>query len=219
MTRKILFLLLWFLLAQGSAWAQLPGDGSKVFEGGVVMGANITQVDGDTYAGFHKVGLNMGGMVYVHLGPRWGVSMEMLYVQKGSRGGEIRESYTVGTYIDKYYLNLNYVEVPLMLHLKVGGVMDYELGAAYARLVRSEEWAYADVPTYFDPVLCRFNSEEYSMIAGAMARLGDHWFGGVRFQYSAVPVRPWDRILPRYSTGSYLGQYNDVVCFRVGYFF
>lgn len=196
----------------------VSGGEEKVFEGAAILGANITQVDGDTYAGFHKIGFNTGGMVYIHFNRKWGISMEMLYVQKGSRGGDLKDSYTVGTYIDKYYLNLNYVEVPLLLHMRLGPI-DYEAGASYARLISSKEWAYADIPTYFDPVLCRFNTDDYNMIAGATARLSKHWFGGVRFQYSIVQIRPWDRILPRYSNGGYTGQYNDVVCFRMGYFF
>ncbi len=82
----------------------------KLFEGRLLLGANFSQLDGDTYAGYHKVGLNTGAEVYVHFNQAFGTSFELFYSQKGVRGGTVKESYTLGTYIDKYYLNFNYAQ-------------------------------------------------------------------------------------------------------------
>lgn len=190
-------------------------EDNKRFEGGFILGANITNVTGNTYTGFHKVGLNTGGVVYIHFNTTWGVSMEMLYVNKGARGAHETESLALGTYFDKYYLNLNYIEVPVLVHLKKFSFFDFEGGFAYSRLLKSKEWAAADVPVFFDPELTWFNKEEMSILLGATMPLGERWYGNMRLQSSLAPVRPWNRVLPRYS--DYTNQRNNVVSFRLIY--
>jgi hypothetical protein len=39
-------------------------DDYRTFYGGLIAGTNFTQVDGDNFAGYHKVGFNVGGVVY-----------------------------------------------------------------------------------------------------------------------------------------------------------
>src|ERR1022692_5271513 len=77
-----------------------PFGKRKVFEGGIALGANISPVDGDTYASYHKIGIEAGGLVYVYLNSLFGISMELLYAQNGARGGTVKESIYLGTYID-----------------------------------------------------------------------------------------------------------------------
>jgi hypothetical protein len=172
---------------------------------------------GDSYAGFHKVGLNLGGMVYVHLHPLLGASLELLYTQKGVRGGNVKESYTAGTYIDKYYLNLNYAEAALLIHLKYF-LLDYEAGFSYGQLIKSDEWAEADVPVYINPALSYFNKNDISYMLGGSLKLNRHWGINARFQYSLKSIRPWERVYPRYGDGR-VGQYNEVVSLRIMYSF
>src|ERR1700744_4144942 len=78
-------------VAQSSYYIENP---HTTFKGGLVLGTNFTQVDGDTYYGYHKIGLNTGGMVYVHFTQLFGVSMELLYSQKGSRAAMVTQSQT-----------------------------------------------------------------------------------------------------------------------------
>ena len=189
----------------------------RLFDGRLLFGTNFSQLNGDTYGGYHKVGLNMGGQVYVHFSRLFGVSLELLYSQKGVRGGTVKESYTLGTYFDKYYLNLNYAEAVLMAHFDTY-IFDYEAGISYARLIRSDEWAEADVPVVIDPALAYFNSYDVNYAAGISGRINDHWHCNMRYQYSITPVRSWDRVLPRYSDGSG-GQHNEAVSLRLVYVF
>jgi hypothetical protein len=214
------FLFLIALLAAGTTCLaqddELFGMEPQPFEGRFIIGANITQVDGDSYSGFHKVGLNVGGMVYVHFSPSVGVSMEMLYAQKGARGVNVRESPYVGTYFDKYYLNLNYVEVPLLFHLKRLVFFDFEAGVSYARLIKSKEWGEADVPVQIFPEFNYFNPQDICYVGGASMRLSKHWYGNIRLQYSVVSIRPSERVPPRYNIYNQ-GQFNNVVSFRMMY--
>ena len=65
---RALTLLAICTLATVNAVAQNPDsyydEVPRTFYGGLIAGANFTQVDGDNYAGYHKVGLNAGGIVY-----------------------------------------------------------------------------------------------------------------------------------------------------------
>jgi len=192
------------------------------FNGGLICGANFTQVDGDTYNGYHKVGLNTGGTVYIHFTKKFGVSMELLYSQKGSRGVDQEQSVYVGTYFSRYYMNLNYAEVPLLLHFifKLNGIkksIDFEAGGSYDRLINSKEWAVMFPPPIIDPVRNRFNIFDVDYILGANMNLYKHWYADARFQYSITSIRPLDRIPVGLSYGN--GQFNNVVSLRLLYMF
>ncbi|HMO39031.1 MAG TPA: porin family protein [Saprospiraceae bacterium] len=99
------------------------------FEGGVVAGFNLAQIDGDRLAGFNKIGINAGGRVGAILSDRWQLSMEFLYSQQGASRSRADDPASI---YDK--ISLNYVEVPVMMNFKewkfhVSG------GVSYARLI------------------------------------------------------------------------------------
>jgi hypothetical protein len=192
-----------------------PDKKPKVFDGGIILGADISKVDGDTYSGYHKIGIQAGGQVCVHFNPIFGASLELLYAQKGARGGNVKESIYLGTYIDKYFLDLHYIELPVMLHYG-RRYFTYEAGIAYALLLKANEWAEADVPVLIYPDLSYFNKEDYEGVLGLTCQFSKHWFGSIRFQYSLKPIRTWDRVPPRYSQYG-VGEYNNMVNFRVIY--
>jgi len=202
------------VLAPIAASAQDDEPAHKRFEGRLLAGVNMSQVAGSSYSGYHKPGINAGGMVLVHLNEIFSTSMELLYAQKGVRGAHEEYSYAQGEFFDKYYLNLNYAEVDVMLHAD-GYMMGYEAGLGYAQLIGSKEWAEADVPVLFDPVLCRFNTYDVEYVAGIYRRLNDNWKVNFRLQYSAVTIRPADRVLPRYSDGH--NELNNLAFLRLVY--
>lgn len=193
------------------------GEDPKRFNGGLILGLNFSQVDGDSYYGYHKVGLHAGGVVYVHFTPVFGASMELLYSEKGSRGETITNSYSVGTYVSKYFMNVNYAEVPITLHLIFNNV-DMEAGASYARLIKSSEWILTDQPVVIDPVLNRFNNTDVDFICGATMRVYKQLYANVRYQYSLTSIRPPERIPYGYSYGNQ-GQFNNLFNVRFVYMF
>ena len=213
----ICFLVAFFLCTKVDAQSNYFADDQKVFNGGLILGANFTQVDGDTYYGYHKVGINVGGVVYVHFTHSFGASMELLYSQKGSRGEDIIESPSIGTYVEKYFMNLNYVEVPLTLHY-IYHNFDLEAGVSYAYLITSGEWIEADQPVNIDPVLNRFNTTDFEYIFGISHKLYKKLYANIRFQYSILSVRPNDRIPFGYGYGNE-GQYNNLFNLRLVYLF
>jgi len=106
-----------------------PAQAQRVL-GGLSVGANFCQVDGDQFYGFRKVGLNFGPMVVVPFGKNrnWSVSMELLYSQKGS----FHRGSTDSTY---YRLNLDYIDIPVMVHFTDKKIISAGLGFCYGQLI------------------------------------------------------------------------------------
>ncbi|MBS1687857.1 MAG: PorT family protein [Bacteroidetes bacterium] len=185
-------------------------DEYHTFYGGLVLGANFTQVDGDTYEGYHKVGFNVGGIVYMKISQDMGISMEMLYTQKGSHDRSQSESPYIGPYFSEYKLKLNYVEVPVLFHFLTSRRLHYELGAAYAQLINSSESLFSDPGMVIDPNIYSFRKSDISVLAGGSYQIYKWWFLEARFQYSLATIRDANRIPfggPQ--------QFNNVVTLRL----
>jgi len=156
------------------------------FYGGPEIGCNFTQVDGDAYSGYSKVGLTGGGLVYVRFSENTGVAMELIYSQKGSKGVvNYTNPYTgLNQGFQTYRLNLNYVEVPIVLHFETGLRLHYEIGLSYGQLISSKEAVDGDPGVYIDPDTHRFIQFDLEGIAGFEYHLGGDVFFEGRFQYS-----------------------------------
>jgi hypothetical protein len=214
----IVLTLIYLMIAQPCfAQSNFYEEDPKVFSGGLILGANFSQIDGDTYYGFHKIGLNTGGVVYVHFTQKIGASLEFIYSQKGSRGESVSESPSIGTYVAKYFMNVNYVEVPLTFHV-IAHDLDFEAGVSYAYLIKSKEWIQADYPVIIDPVLNRFNTTDLDYVFGIGRKLYKKLYGNIRYQYSITSIRPNYRIPLDFGYGNQ-GQWNNLFCFRLMYFF
>ena len=88
---------------------------SQQFHGGVTGGIAGTQVAGDTYSGYNKAGIFLGGYVSIDVGEKSALQMELTYFQKGSRENP-REKNGYQSYI----LRVNYIEMPLLYQYKAG---------------------------------------------------------------------------------------------------
>ncbi len=168
----------------------------KVFFGGVVAGANFSQVDGDYYAGYRKVGLNIGGIVYTQFAKHAAVSLEILYSQKGSTSnGEQPSPAKVAVQVLQYHINANYAEIPIMINYFDKRRSHAGIGFSYGRLVNADEMlhvvrtdsnnAYRNVDLRKYP----FKKDAFDFLAGAELHLWKGLFLNVRFQYSLLPIR------------------------------
>jgi len=194
-------------------------ENENTFFGGPVVGANFSQVDGDNYAGYHKVGMNVGGIVYARFGDMFAGSMEILYSQRGSRSNGPKGVVNVPgiSQVNKYSIDLNYAEVPIMFHLFNKQRSHAGFGFSYSQLVSSKETVVSDVLRFNDTAsFDRYPFKKYDInfIIGGNLRLYKGLFVNLRFQYSLVPVR----------TNTYLGfarsqQFNNSFVIRFEYLF
>jgi hypothetical protein len=184
----------------------------KVFFNGITAGINASQVDGDSYAGFHKAGLNAGLLSYARLNKTCLLSIEMLYSMKGAR--DVREIYSpaVGTVPMIYTLRLNYVEIPLMLHINAGNNIYIGAGLSYSRLLNSKEYLEADVPVNLQTDINTFRRDDLNYLVSVQYQLYKGLIARARYQYSVLSIRDADKIPAYFGTP---GQYNNLFALQL----
>lgn len=216
MLRKLFFFLVCLLFTCG-VWAQETYFNKsdferKVFFGSLVLGMNAAQIDGDTYAGFKKAGLNMGLGAYMRFHPKWLGNLELVYSQKGAREINLYESPTVGTVPLGYRARLNYVEIPLTLNYLVYDKLHLGAGLSYSRLISDKE--EIDSYTTTIPAVSEntFRKQDINYLISLQYQLYENLFVRVRYQYSALSIRDAANIpvlFPRTS------QYNNLFAFHL----
>lgn len=175
------------------------------FEGGVLLGLTASQIDGDNYRGYNKVGLQGGGWVRRMFTYTVGGQMELRYVQKGAL--------KTNTVKDPTYSRtaLHYVDIPLMVQYVYNERIVLELGLDPEVLMKArleDENGVIPIP---DPTYNRFTM---SAVAGLGYRFLEVFSAHFRFNYSILPIRAHP------SGQTYLlnrGHYSNVLSFAVYY--
>ncbi len=188
----------------------------RIFSVGVVAGANFTQIDGDSYAGYHKIGANFGGIGYARLYRHVALSFEMLYSQKGALSNDVRYSpIDSSTLITRYDVALNYAEIPIMINYFDQRKSHFGLGMSYSRLIGSNESMKTDPHYYIDFNKYPFRKDSYDVVASAQMHVWKGLFFNIRFQYALSPARAYSP--PSLSRSQ--KQYNNLWSVRLLYIF
>lgn len=185
----------------------------------VTSGVALSQIEGDELKGFRQAGYvgGVGALAAIDRHRQWGLSTEVLFFQRGAynRSGN---PYSVN-------IQLNYIEIPLMVHYQdpYGGML-FGLGASYGRLVQQPHFQGKYNPNYFipDTIDYRFQSNDVCVVADARFSV---WRGlqiNLRWQYSLFPVkREW--LFSEYTLGRWHSWtnncYNHSLSFRLIYQF
>ncbi len=153
------------------------------FEGGVLGGLNASQVDGDTYSGYHKPGVVLGGFVQTNLSRSVYAGMELKFTQKGSRN---RDSLATEGQI-KYIMRLNYVDLPVYLGVRTSDKISFFFGMSAGYLISGNE--FNDYGKFPPEDQHEFNSIDYQGLFGFRFQFTKRLFVDLRGQYSVVPIR------------------------------
>lgn len=198
---KKTFLLAFSLFASLSLWSQ-------PFEGGFFAGFSASQVDGDTYSGFDKFGITAGAYINREINREWEWKAELRYIQKGAYKGTSVEN------PDFYRLAIHYVEIPIVIQYYINDEFFLEAGLAPdVYLTHKEEDEHGIIPERESPNHHRFG---LNATAGGGYWINDHLNAGIRYSYSAIPMRD------HASGQTYLlnrGQYNNVLSLSLYYHF
>ncbi|MCL1851179.1 MAG: PorT family protein [Bacteroidetes bacterium] len=197
-----------------SAFCLLPSASAQRFIGGVAVGMNATQVDGDEVFGYYKVGFNGGPYVKLMLDKkqRFSLTMELLYTQKGAQqksNGPFVEFVAKGdtVFIDPLYpeydnrflykLNTDYLELPLLLHYDdPRSKVSIGVGFSWARLayIKEMEWDFSKPDTVSGARLLttsinsgRYFKNDWGVMADVKIPIYKGLKFNFRFQYSLVP--------------------------------
>jgi hypothetical protein len=152
------------------------------FGGGILLGFNAAQMDGDRAAGYHKVGLNGGlrGTVRLNEDGKWLLTTEMLYSQRGGRSVE-RDGF-----ITDWKATLNYLEVPVLISYcdwaQDGGAyykVHFTAGLSYGRLFSTK---ISQSFTHPLAAVDAFQKNDVSYTAGLSYFVNRHW--GFTWRYT-----------------------------------
>lgn len=152
------------------------------FNGGLVVGGVVSQIDGDTYEGYHKYGFHGGGFVNYRLSKHSQLQLEMQFIQKGSRKNANLEKEDPGSYL----LRLNYLEVPVLYQYIFMNKLYAEVGLAPDVLLGNyEEKDGLEVPYNTVPL----RKITLGGIIGVSYALTRHLKTGFRMHYSLLSIR------------------------------
>lgn len=209
-----LFLIV--LLAGFAAGAQenTPMYEDRTFYGGLILGGNFTQIDGDNFAGYTRKGLNAGGVVFFKMDEHIAASVEVLFSQKGSVSKD-PQVLAPGVYINKYGADLNYGEVPVMINYYDDRKNHFGGGLSYSRLATSNEYiTMTPSPTTpFKQEDYPFKKSDFNLLLGGNLHLYKGFFLNLRFQYSLISIR---NTVPNITRGA---QFNNMWTIRLMYLF
>lgn len=195
-------------------------DNKSTFYGGLSLGSTFSQLDGDKFAGYRKIGFTGGAIVYAELAKNFATSLEILYTQKGAISNRTESPETVLTYrVNKYAVKLDYVEIPVLFNYFDKRKSHFGVGASYSQLVSQQE-TVTTTPAFPDSVDLRdypFKNVDINAIASVNLYLTKGFFLNIRYQYSLFSVR--DNVYPDLKRIGASGQSNNFWAFRLMYIF
>lgn len=213
-TVMLVLLIFW---GYGSAHAQREDEALYSFTGGLVGGINFSQVDGDGYKGYGKMGYTGGGILVLPFrnadlpfeNTTIAMSLEVLFTQKGANGNR-----QILPDVLSQQINMQYAEVPVQIGLYRGprksGVM---AGLSIGYLGFVEETIDRGNGVILRNAL-PFRKFDLNFVLTGNLHLWKGFFLSPRFQYSMISVRN--------NNGRFGGrneQYNNVVALRLMYLF
>lgn len=190
------------------------------FNGGVFTGFSASQIDGDTYAGYDKLGLVGGAFVNRDLSQRYNLQFEMLYIQKGARKNQNPDA---GDY-SIHVVDLKYVELPLLIKYKLykfNERVSFEFGLSAAVLIKSTRKDEHGKTSITNP----YKKSDFCTNIGVNYEIIDNLSINLRYSYSLffTPILssvnktrwmiPWTQYI--FSQG----QYNNILAFTLRYQF
>jgi hypothetical protein len=219
MKRSVLLLVAGFMVL-----CMNPVSAQRIL-GALSAGINLTQVDGDEVYGYNKVGFNGGPSIIIPFGRqgKWSVTMELLFSQMGafqktpSDFVDTVPDTLPGAFYYGYKLNLNYVQIPLLVHFTDKKIIAAGAGFAYGQLVDVKEWenGIQTSTTLKGP----YSMMDLEILADVRLRLWNRLWADVRYSYSLLPLRTRE-FTNIYGKETWIRkQYNNVITLRLTWIF
>ena len=183
---------------------------SQNIKGGLALGLNATQVDGDEVFGFHKYGLNIGPFAIIPLGKNFSISLETIYNQKGSyQRPQYKDSLSNG----EYRLKLNYVEVPVLFRYTDKDIFTFGTGLSWGRLVDFKEWEHGRAVNWDNPN-GPYKRSDVNVLIDVQFKMTKGLNFNFRYAYSLAKLRT-----RTFLTGEVRNQFNNIITLRLVYIF
>jgi hypothetical protein len=153
-------------------------ESGRLFKAGVVVGFNASQLDGDRFRGYSKLGLHAGLIVKYQLPskPKVGLGVEMLFSMKGS-SEDLNFASTTNT---QFKVKMNYIEIPLIVSYKEWNI-DFHAGVSYGRLISASTEILTTSYSESD-----FRKDDMNVLLGATYIFLEDWGVTLRYSHSFV---------------------------------
>lgn len=195
-----LFLIIIFIVVGNIAFGQR-------FDGGILAGYNATQVEGDTFKGYHKPGLVAGFFVQTDFAPAVFGGFEIKYSQKGSRN-KVKPDQP-----QKYIMRLGYIDIPVFVAFRTSDRGAILGGVSTGFLVHATEYdEYGEFPQEDEN---EFNTIDLQPFLGFQFEVLKNLRADLRFALSVLPIRGQ----PGEGTNYYWhnNQFNNVISLALYY--
>jgi len=189
---------------------------SQAFLGTLAFGGNLTQVDGDEVYGFKKIGFNAGVGAIYPFNDMWSISIEASFAQKGAYQKYPREDDPTKS-LPYYNLRLNYLEVPVLVHITDKGFLNFGLGLSWGRLVGIKEIEWGET-IHSSITNSPYSDNDINGIVSVQIPIYKKLKFNFRYSYSLAKIRtrPFENISGDTWTRK---QYNNIITFRLVYIF
>lgn len=190
---------------------------SQNFNGGIILGGNMSQLDGDGDGGYSKLGFLGGALVSLQVSEKSSFQMEMEYIGKGSRV----DSLLIDGVKNDFYFSFYYLEIPLLYQFSFNRRLSLEAGPAADILLGS----YEESNGQEQPSVIPLRPVTLSGIFGGSVFLTQHLKFNIRFNYSILSIRNTKGLtpdeIPEYYRYIFFedGQYNNVISFSLLWYF
>ena len=177
------------------------------FDGGALVGFNGTQVEGDSYKGYHKPGLVGGFYVETDIVPAFFAAFEIKYAQKGARKKTTEKD------PEQYIMRLNYIDIPVYVAFRSSERTAILAGLSTGFLLIGKEFdEYGEFPPQDQN---KFNTIDLQALIGFQFEMSDNLKTDLRFAYSLLPIRDKPNVEPPYYWEG--NQFNNVITLALYY--
>lgn len=177
MTRSIISALLFstlLFISASTAFAQGLG-------GGLTIGFNSSQIDGDGYGGFYTVGANVGGFTNFAFNEYLALQPEIVWQQLGSGTKNLQIA------------RLNYIAIPVLLKAGIPFVVgvnteqnvSLEAGPSFGILLNAQDVAVIPID-----ITSSMRSLDLGLVAGVAYKFAPRFEVNLRYGWSAMSIFP-----------------------------
>lgn len=192
-----------------SAFTSFEGVSQTPFNAGLSVAANTTQIDGDGYKGFNKLGYQIS--IYGNRAIKENLVFELgiQYSLKGSFKPSRPDMGIFGT----YRISMQYIEVPITFRSPFKDIVEIEYGLTAGYLLNTtEEDDNGVVPVQS----LNYNAVEIAYLLGVHYDLTDRFTVAVRHSRSILPIADAIEITP---LGIFGGSFNNLLALHLRYHF
>jgi hypothetical protein len=214
--KNILLIFSCFLFTSIYSQQEVKESFRPVFSGGMVA----SQVDGDTYSGYHKIGYFFGMGINRLVTKKLELEFSITLLQKGARKNYALDSASRNNPNNEFYLlRLNYLEVPIGIkynHKK----FKIETGGAFAYLIKNPPYEQSQNGYYN---IYGFKNFDYSLYLGLGYKLKPNLLINLRYENSLIAVRNYYPSTKGIYHGQFpynlfnVGLYNNLLVLSLSY--